>query len=1851
MSVTKINGIRAPYRSETFRGLSHAVVQANRLLHIEGGVSQLAGTVTVPALSFIQNGLVVKKDTATTLTSPGLEAPYYLTVSSNSVTSIDDLNFYFVKSPFDVQENSVLIASYDGTSWLTEAAASLQGLSQSLKNLVVDLGEPGPVEGLKTAASSTTYTLSPGRLFDTNGDWASFDDTLTFSKGEDDADLPRVDRVVYRRGKDSPLRSGKRSYLVGATYAATVAKMREAAAFPASSHHLSAKILVQDDNTALVLSAERSGTSSYSVVVAKYSSNRQTKISTQTVALGMTSHLYDAALDSTGALHFVYEKSGNIYHRKLSAASVLSTEVAVDETSAVSRAPCCQVGPDGVLYVVYQSQIAAEGIAVMFATMSLSGSLLVAPKDISANAKTNMTPSFQVTDDLRVHVAWCESTLNEIFYGVYDNAGFNISLTKVSSGVFDNSSLTALDDSLEASLPKILIAANRETQIAFVKKSSLTDTVICFWNGRGPAQVPAGLPTLDSVNSLSLAGDPLSCTGLISIAHGLGATCLKTDGKKTFFTLALANVACQTAASTVDRLGSLLHAWGAIGTSGNELFIAKSAAETEARAFSAISPSSDTLLAKVRRPSNLIQNWVSRKASPTGAGTIAVVGTATIDWAGTQAGALTVSSGLSLVDLYNNETFTILSGSYPLAEGEALYLLMTGGGGSALPISAPVANLPWESPIAVLGVRSGGSFNAVLLGGSGGFSQLSSAEQVVFGQELSSVIKSRLGLQDDTAFDSYTSSLAISPSDSYPAALSNLDLMAAQNPHITPVGLAGDWGLSAAGTLTLSQDAYISVPGLPLTRNKVAAQALALSDGEVAYVSLNRAAGADATLTLSKAQAAALTIGRNTIALFRRVGSDLLLAASGKMIPAGSAFNRAEDTDLKGLRVVDLADFTTTSLPSTPPTIASTTVTNRMKVLYGHSSLNKVYLARVSGGAVTWEALACFNGSSTPAAGDRCFAKATAAFPLGSDYFYNGSWNPLVIPVGNFGALDITTTGTLSAGATTVSGALSAGATTVSQTLTVAGDTTLGGAVDAAGKVSSFSDLASVGASLNKPGGKSWKRATGWEYANNLLGSVYANGQFVAVGTSGIIATSPDGLVWTSRDNPSTATLNSVAYGNGQYVAVGAGGAAVVSSDGVFWKITASGSSQTLNRVIYAGSRFVAVGNAGTILTSSDGWTWTSRTPANRPVVAQTATGVSDAVLIAGQPRYTIKDSTSNIFSNVLAGDRLTIVSYFALGPNDGSMVLGTYTVQSVSGDTVTMTTNMTGVGSVLTQTVTYKIERPATNINFYDVAHDGTRYVVAGSSGTLQVSTDSITWSISTLATTFLKYSYAAIAYGSSKFVVVGYATSSDTSLLNSADGATWSPQTSVTGNPNISNLAWSGSSFVAAGVGGKVFTSTTGAGNSWTLRTIGPTNDLRGVSYGASKWLVMVSDANSGTLTSLDSVSWAYLSATSAVMGGAYGNGKYVVVGSGLIFYSTDGLTWSAALGQSALFTSVAYGGGVFAAVGSSGAIATSTDGVSWATVSYSSTTNFNSVTWDGGKFVAVGSVGSTWVAATSLTGASWVQPPSATGSGILQGVASGPSGLVAVGNAGLVLTSTDAAAWQTRTSGSAANLFGVAYGNGQFVAAGSSGTVLTSSDNGVSWTSRTSGTSYDLQDVAYGKKSFVVVGSTGTVRTSTDAVSWSAGFTSSQKSLSSVFYGNKAFISGGAGATVQTSGETVALGISEAGDLFRGDGAQAVRPVFSRRSVQLLSARQEVPALENNSIYVANSATGITVYLGSVLASSELGVTLRFKNIGSNTLTIQAWGGETIDGNTTLVLGPYGKAEIMAYPTLAKWYILTQ
>lgn len=75
-------------------------------------------------------------------------------------------------------------------------------------------------------------------------------------------------------------------------------------------------------------------------------------------------------------------------------------------------------------------------------------------------------------------------------------------------------------------------------------------------------------------------------------------------------------------------------------------------------------------------------------------------------------------------------------------------------------------------------------------------------------------------------------------------------------------------------------------------------------------------------------------------------------------------------------------------------------------------------------------------------------------------------------------------------------------------------------------------------------GGASWSDGPN----RNILDATWADTSFVAVGKSGIAATTRDGLVWTDIPRLSSTDLNSVAYGEGTLVAVGVGGTIIYAT-------------------------------------------------------------------------------------------------------------------------------------------------------------------------------------------------------------------------------------------------------------------------------------------------------------------------------------------------------------------------------------------------------------------------------------------------------------------------------------------------------------------------------------------------------------------------------------------------------------------------------------------------------------------------------------------------------------------------------
>jgi hypothetical protein len=541
---------------------------------------------------------------------------------------------------------------------------------------------------------------------------------------------------------------------------------------------------------------------------------------------------------------------------------------------------------------------------------------------------------------------------------------------------------------------------------------------------------------------------------------------------------------------------------------------------------------------------------------------------------------------------------------------------------------------------------------------------------------------------------------------------------------------------------------------------------------------------------------------------------------------------------------------------------------------------------------------------------------------------------------------------------------------------------------------------------------------------NDLRGVTYGSGTFVAVGDSGTILTSPDGVTWTIATSGTNSDLSGVTYDNGIFVALGknkghptTGGTILTSPDGLTWTVRVSGTIG-LSAVTYGNGTFVTVGTGGTILTSPDGLTWTVR----------------------------VSGTSVSLFGVTYGNGTFVAVGESALAPHRDGKIL-------TSPDGITWTIRTSGTSYDLSG-VTYG---------------NGTFVAVGGYA--IVTSPDGVTWTARTSGTNYV----SGVAYGNGTFVAVGGGT-----IFMSPDGVVWTTRTSETVF-GLSEVTYGNGTFVAVGLL-NIITSSDGV--TWTTRISGTNSDLTGVTYGNGIF-VAVGMGGLDIVTSPDGVTWTpgSLGPNSGV---TYGNGIFVAVGrgTGTILTSPDGVTWITRTSGTNTLSRVTYGDGTFVAVGGGNTV-TSPDGATWTTRTSGTNYSLHGIAYGNGTFVAVGGdVSSPSTSGTILTspdGMAWtIRTSGHTG---LSGVVYGDGTFVAVGYNGTIVTSADGVTWAAKTSGTVFDLSEVTYGNGTFVAVGDSGTILTSPD-GVAWATRTSETNFDLSGVTYGNGTFVVVGTFGTV-----------------------------------------------------------------------------------------------------------------------------------------------------------------------
>jgi hypothetical protein len=268
-------------------------------------------------------------------------------------------------------------------------------------------------------------------------------------------------------------------------------------------------------------------------------------------------------------------------------------------------------------------------------------------------------------------------------------------------------------------------------------------------------------------------------------------------------------------------------------------------------------------------------------------------------------------------------------------------------------------------------------------------------------------------------------------------------------------------------------------------------------------------------------------------------------------------------------------------------------------------------------------------------------------------------------------------------------------------------------------------------------------------------GVAYGNGRFVAISEdlTSNSAYSSDGITWTASALPAGKYWKSITFGNGLFVVIAGtsydGQAVATSPDGITW------TSRTLRdagwmSIIYGGGVFAAVANGSDPAYSSDGITWTTKAMAEIQFGHGPNIG-SYQSLAYGNGGFLAYDGVNERVAHSTDGInwyQSVINGAIAAGGQGHSIAYGAGLFVGPSYQIGKMATSSDG--EVWTQ-------RSTPNSTYYaSVVYADTRFVAI--SGTLvsdaaAVSTDGVTWESEELP--FAAH-WSSITYGAGKYVVV---------------------------------------------------------------------------------------------------------------------------------------------------------------------------------------------------------------------------------------------------------------------------------------------------------------------------------------------------------------------------------------------------------------------------------------------------------------------------------------------------------------
>lgn len=366
--------------------------------------------------------------------------------------------------------------------------------------------------------------------------------------------------------------------------------------------------------------------------------------------------------------------------------------------------------------------------------------------------------------------------------------------------------------------------------------------------------------------------------------------------------------------------------------------------------------------------------------------------------------------------------------------------------------------------------------------------------------------------------------------------------------------------------------------------------------------------------------------------------------------------------------------------------------------------------------------------------------------------------------------------------------------------------------------------------------------------ADAIDGLAYGNGTFVAVGNNsglqGVIYSSSDAKTWTKNNDIFSVSLNQVAFFNGQFIAIGAIGLIATSLDGQTWtNNTSNMSNLPFVSIAYGNNLFIAAANDQYItglhpmFSSPDGIVWMELPPLPNNEIAHRIKYMdnrfyafcTDSIFASpdGINWTTIVSSMGAYFNDLIYANNL----YIALGASQTKIL--------TSPDGVTWTERWTGPS--------YYGFDGGTFVN--------NLFVIVGNFGKIVTSQDGMTWSDANI---YADDDFTGVAFGNNQFVAVGY----NGTVYSSPDGINWTNR--VYGlNSSLAGVIFTPNGFVAVGTfnadyglgpdyHGRIHTSLDGI--SWVdeLLTEG---DLYSVAYGQNSYIV---SGSNGTILQSNTVTF---------------------------------------------------------------------------------------------------------------------------------------------------------------------------------------------------------------------------------------------------------------------------------------------------------------------------------------------------------------------------------------------------------